>query len=120
MFIHFTTQNFKHDTENFGYIGNPGLVDSYTGNSEISCGCYLDVNGCFTTNVGTFEDTYSEGFSFHGFVPLIEADVGELRGRIIDDESYIYSLFIKCIYAEDSAGSPVGKLIRVAIMSEHK
>lgn len=121
MYIHFTTQNFKHDAENFGYVGNPGLVDHNTRKNEIIAGCYVDVDDCYITDGTTYDDSY-EPFNFHGFVTLRKnaEDDDHLIGFIAEDASRIWHLNVYGTIEENENGDNVGKIIRVAIIEQGK
>lgn len=121
MYIHFTTQNFKHDTENYGYVGNPGLVNRDTGNNEISCGCYLDVDECYVTDGSTYADTYKP-FSYHGFVPLHKDSENNDRliGTIGETPSKLLTFEIAGFKDEDDNGNVLGAKIKAAIVETDK
>lgn len=121
MYIHFTTQNFKHNTESYGYVGSPGLVNNGTRKNEIFCGCYVDVDGCYITDGNTYEDTYKP-FSFHGFVPLRKDTDNDdrLYGIIFETDSRLWALEIAGRLLENDGGFIEGKAVNVSIFENTK
>ena len=112
MLLKFDTSTFRYDSEQEGYIGNPGLISD--GQNEINCSVWLDIDGIKAQ--GADNSIYDFAVSYHGpiVVHIDTDDANKLKGSTdieIGGVRYELGVTIKGAYSEDDNGYYTGKIV---------